>query len=581
MASSSRAGGKAPSRNLEYDDAATKEYIAWIWETTGAHPSRRRHIDQDQFDNPLSSEPTVGQRAAFLLDRVANYMAYFSGTSESIWSEFRLDFDGWLEEDFTPLACPTLHSITLSKLKDVLHYFTDNAQGELHARYPTVKSEVIETPHISTLRSAEPPKSTFPNTRAPLRNNGDIAIQTHHDDVNDILRTPTNTRTAPIPQGEPQYPPCSQRIQRPLHYLSVAPLFVDQVPIASHLLDPLNPNHLVIPEDNNEPLDSRKIETFSKIWNKEYNFTGAAYNILDNTVRQFQLTCSQIDIAPLQLHAIFRMTLLGAAQKWSLYSLSNSAKFCNMYLILKSHFDTSINHSCYHNDWISITFHSARNDKECLQKDLPGVLDFLLNCLKLCQRALEQLCNDLQNALFQAMQPSVSHFVVDQTNDAPDINYNNRKYNSNCLPRGQNRNNIHRFRNNDYKQSYKSSCCQHSNNEKCYICGKQGHFALDHPQHEQAEHCRKYNDDHRFSRTMKPYPQFLLDFEGLPLESSDTIAHKNAVDNFSEDENSENDLFMSAASFLINESARYRLTDYIPPSLESNSPVPTEQFVLD
>ncbi|CAD6503350.1 BgTH12-03016 [Blumeria graminis f. sp. triticale] len=381
MASSSRAGRKAPSRDLEDDDAATKEYIAWIWETTGVHPSRRRHIDQDQFDNPLSSEPTVAQRAAFLLDRVANYMAYFSGTSESIWSEFRLDFDGWLEEDFTPLASPTLRSITLSKLKDVLvrhgvycgvrnakyaavfanmvkcdqlplwpitelsqswHFFTDNAQGELHARYPTVKSEVIETPHINTLRSAEPPKSTFPNTRAPLKNNGDIAIQTHHDDDDDILRTPTNTRTAPIPQGEPQYPPCSQRIQRPSHYLSVDPSFVDQVPIACHLLDPLNPNHLVIPEDNNEPLDSRKIETFSKIWNKEYNFTGAAYNILDDTVRQFQLTCSQIDIAPSQLHAIFRMTLSGAAQKWSLYSLSNSAKFCDMYLILKSHFDTSI-----------------------------------------------------------------------------------------------------------------------------------------------------------------------------------------------------------------------------------------------
>ncbi|CAD6498709.1 BgTH12-04370 [Blumeria graminis f. sp. triticale] len=72
MASSSRAGGKAPSRDLEDDDAAVKEYIAWIWETIGVNPSRRRHIDQDQFDNSLPPEPTVAQRAAFLLDRVAN-----------------------------------------------------------------------------------------------------------------------------------------------------------------------------------------------------------------------------------------------------------------------------------------------------------------------------------------------------------------------------------------------------------------------------------------------------------------------------------------------------------------------------
>ncbi|CAD6498828.1 BgTH12-04486 [Blumeria graminis f. sp. triticale] len=81
------------------------------------------------------------------------------------------------------------------------------------------------------------------------------------------------------------------------------------------------------------------------------------------------------------------MTLLRAAQKW-LCSLSNSAKFCNMYLVLKNHFDTGIYHSHYHNDWNLITFQSAKNDKEFLQKDLPGVLDFLLTCLELVQLAL-------------------------------------------------------------------------------------------------------------------------------------------------------------------------------------------------
>lgn len=120
MTSTSQADDKTSARDPGDDDAATEEYRAWIWETTGVHPSRRRHIDQNQFDNDLPSEPTAAQRATFLFDWIANYTAYFSGTSEFLWSEFRLDFDGWTEEDFTPLGSPTLRPITLSKLKDVL-----------------------------------------------------------------------------------------------------------------------------------------------------------------------------------------------------------------------------------------------------------------------------------------------------------------------------------------------------------------------------------------------------------------------------------------------------------------------------
>ncbi|KAI1006670.1 hypothetical protein K3495_g1549 [Podosphaera aphanis] len=168
-------------------------------------------------------------------------------------SEFRLNFDGWTEEDFTPLGSPTLRPITLSKLKDVLvkhglycgvrnakyaavfanmvssdqlpqwpihelsrswHSFTDNARSELLVRCPIVKSEVLKTPRFSTLPSTESPKSDLPDIDAPLGNDEKIAIPTPHDNADDIPR-PVNACTAPILPRQWQNPSRSTDIQRP------------------------------------------------------------------------------------------------------------------------------------------------------------------------------------------------------------------------------------------------------------------------------------------------------------------------------------------------------------------------------
>ena len=81
---------------------------------------------------------------------------------------------------------------------------------------------------------------------------------------------------------------------------------------------------------------------------------------------------------------------------------------------------------------------------------------------------------------------------------------------------------------------------------------------------------------------MKSYRQSLLGFERLLEENSDTVAHNTAVDDVNKDENSENDLFMSATSFLIDKSARYSLKNYIPPLLESiHLFLPYKMFLIE
>ncbi|KAK1912660.1 hypothetical protein P3342_004596 [Pyrenophora teres f. teres] len=99
--------------------------------------------------------------------------------------------------------------------------------------------------------------------------------------------------------------------------------------------------------------------------------------------------CYHADIQPEQFHAVFPRILEGRAQDYYLHFVDQRADtFLTVYLKLKNHFDTDVNHSHYYADWTTISFAKVRRENP--DKTLHEVLDIMLDKLQLCQRALGQ-----------------------------------------------------------------------------------------------------------------------------------------------------------------------------------------------
>ncbi|KAM4067193.1 DUF1421 multi-domain protein [Hirsutella rhossiliensis] len=121
-----------------------------------------------------------------------------------------------------------------------------------------------------------------------------------------------------------------------------------------------------------------------KTWNKDRNYTGEPYDLLDDKLRLFLSNCSHIQVKPSQFHALFPRILDGRAQRFYLDKITWATTFRQAYDIFKQHFDTEVNHVHYHTDWTTITFNSI-------------LLQILFDKLQLCQRALgREYAGDLQ-----------------------------------------------------------------------------------------------------------------------------------------------------------------------------------------
>ncbi|KAM4060351.1 DUF1421 multi-domain protein [Hirsutella rhossiliensis] len=111
---------------------------------------------------------------------------------------------------------------------------------------------------------------------------------------------------------------------------------------------------------------------FMKTWNKDRNYTGEPYDLLDDKLRLFLSNCSHIQVKP--------------AQRFYLDKITWATTFRQAYDIFKQHFDTEVNHVHYHTDWTTITFNSIR--AQDASKTPHEVLQILFDKLQLCQRAL-------------------------------------------------------------------------------------------------------------------------------------------------------------------------------------------------
>ncbi|KAM4064076.1 hypothetical protein HRG_012590 [Hirsutella rhossiliensis] len=136
----------------------------------------------------------------------------------------------------------------------------------------------------------------------------------------------------------------------------------------------------------NDIVDADTQQKFTKIWDKEKNYTGEPYDLLDDKLRIFMSICYNIQVKPDQFHALFPRILTGRAQTYYIDHVNWTSTFRKAYDSIKQHFDTEVNHVHYYTEWTTISFNKLRADNAT--KSLHEVLQLLLDKLQLCQRAL-------------------------------------------------------------------------------------------------------------------------------------------------------------------------------------------------
>ena len=136
----------------------------------------------------------------------------------------------------------------------------------------------------------------------------------------------------------------------------------------------------------NRPIDPQQVSTFQKGWRKDRNYTGKPYNLLYNKVRIFIGYYKQLQITEDQYHAVFPDILSSRAEDFYIYHIGPDKRWDEVYNLIDTHFNTTINHSQYWADQTTLSFVRVR--KENPDKTLPEVLETLLDKLQLVQRAL-------------------------------------------------------------------------------------------------------------------------------------------------------------------------------------------------
>ncbi|KAM4062481.1 hypothetical protein HRG_013656 [Hirsutella rhossiliensis] len=115
------------------------------------------------------------------------------------------------------------------------------------------------------------------------------------------------------------------------------------------------------PDDTpNATVDADTQYMFMKLWDKDQNYTGEPYDLLDEKLRIFMSICYNIQVKPSQFHALFPRILAGRAQTFYIDKIEWTTTFRKAYDSIKQRFDTEVNHVHYYTDWTTTTFNSIR-----------------------------------------------------------------------------------------------------------------------------------------------------------------------------------------------------------------------------
>lgn len=157
--------------------------------------------------------------------------------------------------------------------------------------------------------------------------------------------------------------------------------------------EPQPNSYFILPPNDvaNTQIDVDKFIAFIDLWDREQDYSGELYDILDDKVRAMLSLCNTLRIEASQIHVIFGRILTGPAEYHYRYHVHHDDTFATAYKKIKDRFYDAVNHSIYYTDWTTITFESTRKEyraKHPGPEDLPKVLEAMLDKLQLCQRAL-------------------------------------------------------------------------------------------------------------------------------------------------------------------------------------------------
>ncbi|KAM4066206.1 hypothetical protein HRG_012064 [Hirsutella rhossiliensis] len=343
-----------------------------------------RQINIDLWDNDITHDEK---------DKIAvtTYVAKFifivqSGSDQGydLLGYFQQHFEEWTEDTWD--RAPNEYKRALRKLLRKRGIYTEQEFTEMvfdertaafRRQTALLGSNASTNPHPS-----QPPSPSVTPLAAP------------HQGLNEPqpIKTLTSPPNAPTPAPTIQDKPAPTSLTiHPTSYRFQNPDLVQPVtnPIPEHLSGPATfGEYMKLPPDNipNAIVDSDIQQKFMKTWNKDRNYTGEPYDLLDDKLRLFLSNCSHIQVKPSQFHALFPRILDGRAQRFYLDKITWATTFRQAYDIFKQHFDTEVNHVHYHTDWTTITFNSIR--AQDASKTPHEVLQTLFDKLQLCQRAL-------------------------------------------------------------------------------------------------------------------------------------------------------------------------------------------------
>ena len=318
-----------------------------------------------------------------------------------------------------------------------------------------------------------------------------------------------------------------------------------------------------------ERVDVNTQTSFIKLWDRSMSYTGEAYDLLDDKVRNFLRICYNLNVQPQYFHGLFNHILAGEAQAFYLNYIPKDDTFYGQYTKIKFHFDTEINHHKYYTDWTSVTFENFR--EKMPEKSLQEVLDAFLKKKQLCQRALGDMyagesllrtqvitnckgvpifdvalfnpgksCEELFSQLRSAIELHTNrkqHAQFQQYGEDQGESqfFLDRKYNQSRQSRyrngykfedGGNRGEASRDTRQPQKQLSRGAS-QRQWKKKCFICGKEGCWSTKHQRNEFNRAKTQYVAQCNFKGDEPNFAVYLAEYEGIDEEESQPDEEQN------------------------------------------------------